>query len=373
MQPSESKHAVAPATAHKSFLPTTDAGTKSMVHEGCRLASLASLPPSCAASRLRLAAAGFYYDVNTIRNKNNQHELVCFACGFTCSQWDTVLDSQSRLDTFRTWPPSHFFSPQELVPLGFFYAGYADCIRCFYCGVGLKSWEPADDVTQEHIRWRPSCGFILATRGRRFVETVLTHMQIKNDETKDDDSEKSSGSGQGSRMTCSSRTERNSRGSSYISVDIVSSEPRDLTSEVMNQVQEMSLLPELVSRGFQDVKATGCQETHVSASVERIVEKLQVPDSRRTTDESTELQTDGATTTETEARLQQLRQENAKLKARRTCRTLHNFHSPEQLHKVSAENSRSDSSLIRHQKRSQQESMEVKIRDYNRCYSQKVP
>lgn len=58
-------------------------------------------------------------------------------------------------------------------------------------------------------------------------------------------------------MTCSSRTERNLRGSSYNSVDIVSSEPRDLTSEVMNQVQEMSLLPELVSRGFQDVKATG--------------------------------------------------------------------------------------------------------------------
>lgn len=122
-------------------------------------------------------------------------------------------------------------------------------------------------------------------------------------------------------MTCSSRTERNLRGSSCISVDIVSSEQRDLTSEVMNQVQEMSLLPELVSRGFQDVKATGCQETYVSASVERIVEKLQVPDSRRTTDESTELQTDGATTTETETRLQHLRQENAKLKARRTCRT----------------------------------------------------
>ena len=62
------------------------------------------------------------------------------------------------------------------VILRFVFTGYADCIRCFFCGVGLKSWDASDDVLTEHIRWRPNCGFLLTTKGRRFVQNTLNRL-----------------------------------------------------------------------------------------------------------------------------------------------------------------------------------------------------
>ena len=59
-------------------------------------------------------------------------------------------------------------------------AGYADCLRCFYCGVGLKSWAENDDVMTEHIRFRPHCGYILSIKGRAFVQSVLDRIQVQN-------------------------------------------------------------------------------------------------------------------------------------------------------------------------------------------------
>ncbi|KAL8581779.1 hypothetical protein ACOMHN_043197 [Nucella lapillus] len=82
---------------------------------------------------------------------------------------------QSRLATFGKWPRAmaDTFPAQYMADQGFYYAGYADCVRCFYCGVGLKSWEPEDDPETEHIRWRPQCGFVRATRGTQFVHRTL--------------------------------------------------------------------------------------------------------------------------------------------------------------------------------------------------------
>ncbi|XP_070189319.1 baculoviral IAP repeat-containing protein 3-like isoform X2 [Littorina saxatilis] len=88
-------------------------------------------------------------------------------------QFSTV---QSRLATFSNWTLSTVFPPQALAALGFYYAGYADCVRCFYCGVGLKSWDERDDVTTEHVRWRPQCGFLLATKGRQFIQNMVNRL-----------------------------------------------------------------------------------------------------------------------------------------------------------------------------------------------------
>ncbi|KAK7107857.1 hypothetical protein V1264_015700 [Littorina saxatilis] len=87
---------------------------------------------------------------------------------------------QERRATFSTWPLSDLFRPDDLVMQGFYYAGYADCLRCFYCGVGLKSWAEDDDVMVEHIRWRPSCGYVLNTKGRQFVDSVLNSLGNSN-------------------------------------------------------------------------------------------------------------------------------------------------------------------------------------------------
>ncbi|XP_046571621.1 baculoviral IAP repeat-containing protein 3-like [Haliotis rubra] len=84
-------------------------------------------------------------------------------------------DMQTRLDSFRGWDTSHVQDPRVLATAGFFYAGYSDCVRCFYCGVGLKTWEERDDPFVEHVRWRSSCSYIRRLKGENFVIQALAH------------------------------------------------------------------------------------------------------------------------------------------------------------------------------------------------------
>lgn len=50
--------------------------------------------------------------------------------------------------------------------------GYADCLRCFYCGIGLKSWEPGDDPCRVHASWRPECAYLRVIKGDDYVDDV---------------------------------------------------------------------------------------------------------------------------------------------------------------------------------------------------------
>ncbi|CAL1534117.1 unnamed protein product [Lymnaea stagnalis] len=69
---------------------------------------------------------------------------------------------QKRLESYGNWPASHIFKDADLATAGFFYAGYADCVRCFHCGLGLRSWKMGDDIFTEHSRHRPTCEFLKA-------------------------------------------------------------------------------------------------------------------------------------------------------------------------------------------------------------------
>ncbi|RUS74063.1 hypothetical protein EGW08_018170 [Elysia chlorotica] len=69
---------------------------------------------------------------------------------------------KKRLESFNCVLPHTFVhSVFELAKGGFFYAGYGDCVRCFYCGVGLKRWAAQDDIYVEHERLRPHCHFLI--------------------------------------------------------------------------------------------------------------------------------------------------------------------------------------------------------------------
>lgn len=46
-------------------------------------------------------------------------------------------------------------------------AGYADCVRCFQCGLGLRSWKKGDDIFVEHQRHKPQCQFLHIRAERR--------------------------------------------------------------------------------------------------------------------------------------------------------------------------------------------------------------
>ncbi|GFO17502.1 inhibitor of apoptosis protein [Plakobranchus ocellatus] len=78
---------------------------------------------------------------------------------------------QKCLETFHDWPSDHHLK-KDLAEAGFYYTGYGDCARCFFCGGGLRNWDDDDDVWIEHARWFAKCTFIRQKLGQVFVETV---------------------------------------------------------------------------------------------------------------------------------------------------------------------------------------------------------
>ncbi|KAH9510066.1 hypothetical protein Btru_043414 [Bulinus truncatus] len=79
---------------------------------------------------------------------------------------------EQRIKTFSSWPRSHHLDVGDLADAGFYYAGYSDCARCFFCGGGLRNWEEEDNVFVEHARWFPKCAFIRELLGQNFVDAV---------------------------------------------------------------------------------------------------------------------------------------------------------------------------------------------------------
>ncbi|CAL1545887.1 unnamed protein product [Lymnaea stagnalis] len=77
-----------------------------------------------------------------------------------------------RFETYTNWPRHHHLKPEDLSAAGFYFAGYGDCARCFFCGGGLRNWEDEDDVWVEHARWFPKCAYIRQLMGPVFVEKV---------------------------------------------------------------------------------------------------------------------------------------------------------------------------------------------------------
>ncbi|BFZ25247.1 hypothetical protein BsWGS_28286 [Bradybaena similaris] len=77
-----------------------------------------------------------------------------------------------RRKSFTVWNPRHSHKPDDLAAAGFFYAGYSDCVRCFYCGLGLKFWRPEDIPAYQHARYRPHCQFNRLYKGQDYIDRV---------------------------------------------------------------------------------------------------------------------------------------------------------------------------------------------------------
>ncbi|XP_046571619.1 uncharacterized protein LOC124279783 [Haliotis rubra] len=92
---------------------------------------------------------------------------------FDNAVYPNYLDISTRLASFLLWPNDHCKKPAELAEAGFFCAGFSDCVRCFVCGVGLKTWEKGDNPWVEHVRWRASCTYVRVTKGEAFITQTL--------------------------------------------------------------------------------------------------------------------------------------------------------------------------------------------------------
>ncbi|XP_059154674.1 uncharacterized protein LOC131940113 [Physella acuta] len=79
---------------------------------------------------------------------------------------------ERRLHSFDKWTAHEIHRPVTLARAGFFYAGYADCVRCFQCGLGLRSWKKGDDIFVEHQRHRPQCPFLHIQAERRLQDAA---------------------------------------------------------------------------------------------------------------------------------------------------------------------------------------------------------
>ncbi|OPL33425.1 hypothetical protein AM593_03149, partial [Mytilus galloprovincialis] len=84
----------------------------------------------------------------------------------------------TRLNSFKHWPAHLTQSPDELSLAGFFFTGIEDHCRCFFCGGGLRSWEPGDQPWVEHARWYQNCAFVRNCKGDRFIQDVQMNRLI---------------------------------------------------------------------------------------------------------------------------------------------------------------------------------------------------
>lgn len=78
----------------------------------------------------------------------------------------------ARLRTFETWPISMSQTKEQLAAAGFYYTGNSDQTLCYYCGGGLKDWEPEDDPWEQHAKWFSKCYYLLTVQGQDYVNRV---------------------------------------------------------------------------------------------------------------------------------------------------------------------------------------------------------
>lgn len=48
----------------------------------------------------------------------------------------------------------------DLAHFGFYYANSVDNVRCVFCKLEVRGWEPTDTAEDEHRRWNPNCPFL---------------------------------------------------------------------------------------------------------------------------------------------------------------------------------------------------------------------
>lgn len=78
----------------------------------------------------------------------------------------------ARLQTFESWPKSMPQTKEQLTDAGFYYQGKGDQTVCYYCGGGLKHWEPDDDPWEQHAKWFSKCCYLLMVKGQEYINNV---------------------------------------------------------------------------------------------------------------------------------------------------------------------------------------------------------
>ena len=89
-----------------------------------------------------------------------------------------MLNSDDHLHSFtKNWPVKEHVIPHEMADADFYYSDDSDGVICFYCGGGLKNWEPKDNLWYEHAKWFPLCEYVLKKQGMDYVKDITLKYQ----------------------------------------------------------------------------------------------------------------------------------------------------------------------------------------------------
>lgn len=106
------------------------------------------------------------------RSHHTREMLEPLGINFDRPKYPSYSVLATRISSYQQWPSYLTQTPRDLSIAGFFYVGCGDYVRCFFCGGGLRNWEPGDEAWVEHARWFPKCSFLLQNRGADFVTLV---------------------------------------------------------------------------------------------------------------------------------------------------------------------------------------------------------
>ncbi|MDP0589937.1 MAG: RING-HC finger protein [Candidatus Endonucleobacter bathymodioli] len=76
-------------------------------------------------------------------------------------RYPDYISHEARINSYTNWPTYLTQKPEDMAAAGFFCANTHDYVRCFFCGGGLRNWEPGDDPLVEHAHWFPKCAYLL--------------------------------------------------------------------------------------------------------------------------------------------------------------------------------------------------------------------
>ena len=79
----------------------------------------------------------------------------------------------SRINSYENWPERIKQTPEEMANAGFYYTGFGDHVRCFFCDKGLHNWENEDNPLEEHARWYPYCNFVYLLKGKEYIDEII--------------------------------------------------------------------------------------------------------------------------------------------------------------------------------------------------------
>ncbi|KAF6035875.1 Iap2 [Bugula neritina] len=110
---------------------------------------------------------------NTASSNTKDIEHDCEVLGISTNRASTIRYAPyaSRIRTFTKWPTHCLVKAEDVCEAGFYYTGFSDSARCFYCSGNIRDWGPGDDPWTEHARF-PDCNFLLYAKGQDFVDKI---------------------------------------------------------------------------------------------------------------------------------------------------------------------------------------------------------